>query len=292
MDSFCFQEELLLHEAMLYYASFSPPPCFDDAVTAISDITSPAGSAFVEYSSMASNVISCLPKHNDHGAPNVHRRIMSFLKSMPKPKQKPENSKINMDGYYCSREFRHMMRERHRREKLSQSYSDLYSILVPRSKADKKSIVQSATVHLKELNKVKEELHVRNKELRERIDKNINHVVRPEAEAEAEAGAKIIGVRLMNPASTIDSMIGALQCVKGMGAMATTIHSDFSGEEFTAVMTIQTKIERSEVEKAVEKSLMETEKKLRIMQVLRSGGGWAHQHFQQDQLNVGELTME
>lgn len=51
-----------------------------------------------------------------------------------------------------------------------------------------------------------------------------------------------IEVQLMNPVSTIDSMIEALQCMKGMGVKAMSIHSEFYGDEFTTMMTIYTKV--------------------------------------------------
>ena len=125
MDSFCFQEEL--PEGATLCFPFSPGPSFD-SVASISDdnsfIIAPT-SAFERYF----RPLNVIQKCDD--TPNIHRRIISLLKSIWKPEPNPKNCKIDDGG---SREFRHMMRERRRREKLSQNYSELYSILAPRSK--------------------------------------------------------------------------------------------------------------------------------------------------------------
>ena len=116
--------------------------------------------------------------------------------------------------------------------------------------ADKNSIVQSAGLYLKELKLTRENLYRQNKTLREKINtKNILQSkeldLRTKREIEDDnmriEEAKI-EVQLMNPVSTIDSMIEALQCMKGMGVTATSIESEFSRNEFTTVMTINTKV--------------------------------------------------
>ncbi|KAH7666085.1 Myc-type basic helix-loop-helix (bHLH) domain-containing protein, partial [Dioscorea alata] len=124
-----------------------------------------------------------------------------------------------------------MRRERHRRAKLSESYSKLYSILTSRSKADKNSIVQSAAVYLKELKTTKEDLYKQNK--------NLKHKMEDENMKIDEVKIK---VQVMNPVSTIDSMIEALQCMKEMGVIAMSIQSKFSEDESTTMMTINTKV--------------------------------------------------
>lgn len=125
MDSFWCQEEFLEGATLNY--SFSPAPPIN-VVAGISEnnslIIAPT-SAFKRYFRPLNIIQKC-----DH-SPNVHQRVISFLKSIWKPNPKPKICEIDDVG---SRDFRHMMRERHRREKLSQNYSELYSILAPMSK--------------------------------------------------------------------------------------------------------------------------------------------------------------
>lgn len=116
--------------------------------------------------------------------------------------------------------------------------------------ADKNSIVQSAAAYLKELKTTKEDLYKQNKNLKERVDtenillsKGLNlrtgHKMEDENMKIDEAK---INVQLMNPVSTIDSMIKALQCMKEMGVIAMSIQSKFSEDESTTMMTINTKV--------------------------------------------------
>jgi hypothetical protein len=167
-----------------------------------------------------------------------------------------------------SRGFRHMMRERQRREKLSQSYADLYAMVVARSKVsvllsgpvtllpvsstinsisvsvcadpriehynqqgDKNSIVQSAAIYIHELKGAREQLQRRNEELKARI---LGHDARhPSVKVDFEVD---------DPASGIDSMIGALRRLKSMGVKATGIRSNMSGGRLWTEMNIQTTV--------------------------------------------------
>ena len=97
---------------------------------------------------------------------------------------------------------------------------------------------------------IKEELYRQNKDLRERLDtKNILQSkeldLRTEHEMEG-AHRKIeeakVEVRLTNPVCTMDSMIEALQCMKRMGVIATSIGTKFSEDESTSVITINAKV--------------------------------------------------
>lgn len=86
---------------------------------------------------------------------------------------------------------------------------------------------------MKELKGVKEELLRRNEELK----------VRSARKSDLEGGVKI-KIRVGNPASTLDSMIGALHCLKEMNVKATAIQTEFFGHELTAIMTIETKVSK------------------------------------------------
>ncbi|KAK1297040.1 hypothetical protein QJS10_CPB15g01951 [Acorus calamus] len=80
-----------------------------------------------------------------------------------------------------------------------------------------------------------------------------------------------IRVCVSNPSSKIDSMIGALRCLKGMNVGARTVRARFDGAELAATIDIQTKIATSEVEKAVASALMEVERKFGFSFHERSG---------------------
>lgn len=61
-----------------------------------------------------------------HGS-NIHGRVIAMMNRMKREKGESRAAEL-------SRGFRHMMRERQRREKLGQSYADLYAMLSSRSK--------------------------------------------------------------------------------------------------------------------------------------------------------------
>ncbi|GJN23370.1 hypothetical protein PR202_gb11014 [Eleusine coracana subsp. coracana] len=150
-----------------------------------------------------------------------------------------------------SRGFRHMMRERQRREKLSQSYADLYAMVAARSKGDKNSIVQAAAIYIHELKGAREQLQRRNEDLKARI---LGHDAR-------QASVKL-DFEVDDRASGIDSMIGALRRLKSMGVKARSIRSNMSGGRLWTEMNVETTIAACEVEKAVEEALMkEVERK-------------------------------
>ncbi|KAJ1293670.1 hypothetical protein BS78_01G086600 [Paspalum vaginatum] len=145
-----------------------------------------------------------------------------------------------------SRGFRHMMRERQRREKLSQSYADLHALVAARSRGDKNSIVQSAAIYIHELKGAREQLLRRNEELKARI---LGH----------DAGQQCVKVQFEvdDPASGVDSMIGALRRLRTMGVRARGIRSNMAGRRLCTEMNVETTIAAAEVEKAVEEALLQ-----------------------------------
>ncbi|XP_078178206.1 transcription factor BHLH148-like [Carex rostrata] len=155
---------------------------------------------------------------------NIHMRVIVMLRNMKKDTK--ENQAVE-----SSRGYRHMIRERQRREKLSQSYGNLYDVLSSRSKGDKNSIVQSAAIYIRELKGVKDELQRKNEEIK----------------------AKILGIdgctdgikvkfEVANPDSGLDSMIAALRRLKNMDVKAKAIRSNLSHSGLSITMTIQTKV--------------------------------------------------
>lgn len=87
-------------------------------------------SAFGRYArsegAQMSECCSSETRSGGDGGRNIHRRVIEMLRRIPKGEEP--------SGVETSRGFRHMMRERQRREKLSQSYADLYSMIASRSK--------------------------------------------------------------------------------------------------------------------------------------------------------------
>ncbi|XP_042443811.1 transcription factor BHLH148-like [Zingiber officinale] len=197
-------------------------------------------SAFRRYE--GAHMTECSISGAGTGGGNMHRRVVEMLKRISKAEEQAPSPVAN------SRGFRHMMRERQRREKLSQNYADLYSIIASRSKGDKNSIVQSATQYVRELKGVKKALQQRNEELKAGIL--------------GSDEVATIKIRVENPSSPIDSMIGALRCLQSMGVTAKAVQSDLSRSEFSATIGIDTKIATADVEKAMESVLMEVEKQL------------------------------
>lgn len=104
------------------------------------------------------------------------------------------------------------------------------SIYVQLFQGDKNSIVQSAAQYVRELKGVQKALQKRNEELKAEILRN-----------NATDGAKI-KISVTNPSSSIDSMIGALRCLKSLDVKAKAIRSDLSSAEFSATMSIDTKV--------------------------------------------------
>lgn len=91
--------------------------------------------------------------------------------------------------------------------------------------------MQSAAAYVRELKGVKDQLQRRNEELESMIlgsDERIE-----------EAKVKF---RVANPSSAIDSLIGALRCLKSMDVKTRAIRSDLSGHELSATMSIDTKV--------------------------------------------------
>ncbi|KAJ8626389.1 hypothetical protein MRB53_019696 [Persea americana] len=149
--------------------------------------------------------------------------------------------------------YRHMIKERQRRDKMRQNYEGLLSLLPPRTKADKNTIVQTAASQVIELQCLKAELQSRNVELEARLAKK----------AENAEGAKI-NLKVVHPTSAMDSLVEVLKCLRNMEVKAKSIRSVISGEEFSAMVEIESKLQKSEVENAVKCTLMEVERKLSL----------------------------
>ncbi|KAF7150970.1 hypothetical protein RHSIM_Rhsim02G0032900 [Rhododendron simsii] len=170
---------------------------------------------------------------------NVNKRMIEFMRRRWIPVAEGEE-------YERERCRRHMINERMRREKQKNSYSSLRSLLPPRTKSDKNSIIQEAAKEVKELQRHREELDRRNRE--------IEGILAERERGKKNEGAKI-KLRVANPTSGVDSMVEVLKCLKNMGSKTGAVQSNFSAQEFSAK-------EAAEVEKVVQRTLFEVERKL------------------------------
>ncbi|KAK8984201.1 hypothetical protein V6N11_029522 [Hibiscus sabdariffa] len=122
-----------------------------------------------------------------------------------------------------------MMNERTRREKQKRSYFALHSMLPHGTKNDKNSIVQTATKRVREQEWLKKDLERRNRELQENLGENCREENK-------------IRVKIENPMSGIDSMLEALKCLKALDSKPRMIQSNFSNQQFLAVMAFETQV--------------------------------------------------
>ncbi|CAA6675262.1 unnamed protein product [Spirodela intermedia] len=163
---------------------------------------------------------------------NIHRRMIEYLRRMPVQREKEVE---------CSRSMRHMMRERQRRERLSQSYADLYHMIHPQPKVPHLSFFWTR-------------LHRRHQELRSAAA----------AMGDERTEGATIRFRVGNPSSPVDSMIAALQRLKSMDVKP--------GPSAPSPATMTT----NEVETTVQQALVEVEWKLRNCPKSTKISDWVH----------------
>ncbi|XP_058105493.1 transcription factor bHLH92 [Magnolia sinica] len=153
---------------------------------------------------------------------NSNRRMIEILRAMramPVENREPESSQC----------YRHMINERHRREKMRQNYTDLHLMLPPRTKNDKNSIVHTAASQLLNLQALKEELLKRNKELQASL----------EMKTKNSSEVATIELRVADPSSGIGSMIEIMKCLKSMELKVRAIRSKSFGQEFEVTVEIE-----------------------------------------------------
>ncbi|XP_078435807.1 transcription factor BHLH148-like isoform X2 [Wolffia australiana] len=145
--------------------------------------------------------------------------------------------------------MKHTTRERHRRERLSQSYADVYRMIGPQRKTGKISIVREAAEHLRGLWRTRDALQRRSHELR--------------AAAGRVDGGEPIRLRVGNPLSPVDSIIAVLERLKSLGVRTQSIRSCAQDCELTAAIDVQTELRTDEVQAALRRAVVEVEWKLR-----------------------------
>ncbi|KAG2728063.1 hypothetical protein I3843_01G183000 [Carya illinoinensis] len=182
-------------------------------------------SAFVAYTESPRIGFGAANSGSGPNPGNVNKRMMKFLTRSWHPR-------IEIQEHEKERGFRHMMNERMRREKQRQSYMALHSMLPFGTKSDKKSIIQMASKEIQELNGFVEELKRKNLEVEASLA-SVNGD-RP--------GVAKIRLSVPNRASGIDSMVEVLKCVKTLGLETRTIRSNFSAQEFSTELEIETEV--------------------------------------------------
>ncbi|KAL6970510.1 hypothetical protein U1Q18_030209 [Sarracenia purpurea var. burkii] len=220
-------------------------------------------SAFSRYDDRSTGGFRSIIGGEKSNRPSLNKRMIEFLRMRWNPPPPPASTTA-AETKESERErcFRHMMSERMRREKQKQSYSALRSLLPPSTKSDKTSIVQVAAKEVKELQAYKQELENRNREMEAVLAGGGGGGHGGCGGGKKTEGANKIRLRVANPSSGIDSMVEALKCLKKIGSKTRAIHSKFSAQEFSAVLEIESEVEAAEVEKVVQRTLFEAERKL------------------------------
>ncbi|KAE8677652.1 40S ribosomal protein S15-like isoform 1 [Hibiscus syriacus] len=169
-----------------------------------------------------------------NNAGNMNRRMIAFLRVNVRVSTTAADDK--------RRNLKHKLNERLRREKEKNCYFALYSMLPPGTKNDKKSIVQMASMRVQELELVKD-LERKNKELQAKNEGNK------------------IRVRIDDPTYGIDSLIEALKCLKTLDSKPRMIRSNFTNQEFLAVLDTATEMRAADMENAVNRAMQEARRK-------------------------------
>ncbi|KAL0906879.1 hypothetical protein M5K25_025408 [Dendrobium thyrsiflorum] len=219
---FSAEEELNLINGDLPISAFSPDPGFNPLTSVSFSLSdSSRSTALSNYTEPARDDGSSVQDDDDDNGGNIHR------------------SKRELDGEKNGRDFQHMMRERLRRERLSQSFADLHSMLPLGTKAYRNSILKSTVMMVRELKIVEQEKQHRNHELLSMLKSKATTERSSEPSDEVE-----IKIKMPNTTPTVDSMINALHCLKEMDVKIIAIRSELSSEgDQELIMTIQGQID-------------------------------------------------
>lgn len=236
----------------------------DDYLMSLGLLPPPAGqyqgSAFAVYQRRTVASLESLRRQYSSGSgANVHRRMHVYLRSISDAAASTgvqaaplANESIEPQAPRSSR-FRHIMRERLRREHLSQGYADLHALLPPgrASKGAKNIIVGAAADYIRDLEDRKGWLRSRNEEL-ERV-----------APAGSRCGGDDMVVKVRAEGeypSKLDVFEVVLQRLKAMEELrVTAIRSCFCAGGMWMDVGVESKISSSDVDKAITSALMELE---------------------------------
>ncbi|KAL6845245.1 hypothetical protein ACP4OV_024740 [Aristida adscensionis] len=250
-----------------------PPPPATAAVEA-------QGSAFVAYR-LQREATTTLPESSSSpsrrrqcgsggggGGANVHGRMFGYLRrigcdnagavpaaadahtaraaSRPPPGGAPQAPR--------SSAFRHIMRERLRRERLSQGFADLHALLPPgASRGGKNDIVAAAAVYIRELVAARARLRARNDEL-------LGRAAAAASSSRGGGGGMVVKVRAESERHTaaVDVFEVVLRRLKAMEELrVTAVRSCFGGAGMWMDVGVECKIPSCEMDKAITNALME-----------------------------------
>ncbi|KAL6616157.1 hypothetical protein ACP70R_038427 [Stipagrostis hirtigluma subsp. patula] len=276
MDPFCLgvqdaevDDDYLMSIGMLLP---SPPPQ-PAAATAASAMAQ--GSAFAAYQQRAatttlleSSPMSRQGNSGGEGGNDAHRRMLSYLRRIGSdaaavahtaPAGQPSGEPRHQAPR--SSRFRHLMRERLRRERLSQGYADLHALLpAGASNGAKNDTVAAAIGYIRELEGAMEWLRARNEELLERT-----------AAARSGGGscAMVVKVRAESERHSVavDVFEMVLRRLKAMEELrVTAIRSCFCAGGMWMDVGVECKISSCEVDKAITNALMELQENTIVQQ--------------------------
>ncbi|VAH80456.1 unnamed protein product [Triticum turgidum subsp. durum] len=186
----------------------------DDGLMGLMGLLSPPpavvhqGSAFAPYqrrsTATSSLLVSPGRRQRARGRANVHRSMDEYLRRMNGLESSPQGTSSNEPiepQVPRSSAFRHITRERLRRERLSQGYADIHALLPPgrASNGAKNCLLAAAVDYIRELEGRKGRLDARNAEL-----------VRSSESDGASGGGVVVKVRGEGGYS---SMAGVLEAV-------------------------------------------------------------------------------
>ncbi|XP_039813547.1 transcription factor BHLH148-like isoform X2 [Panicum virgatum] len=240
----------------------------------------PAGSAFEAYQrrrrrpTLLESRLMMTGRGRSGAGANVHRRMFGYLRRVvrrgaaagtvhpapaddeattlvrPPPSQPPRPR--------SSSRFRHIMRERLRRERLSQGFADLHALLPPgaSSKGGKNDIVGAAVGYIRELEGRKGWLRARNQELLERAATRWSGGAARNA---AAGGDMVVKVRAesQDRAAAVDAFETVLLRLKAMAALRVTdIRSCFCTGGMWMNVGVEGQVSTREVDEAITNALM------------------------------------
>ncbi|GJM92968.1 hypothetical protein PR202_ga09477 [Eleusine coracana subsp. coracana] len=248
-------------------------PSLGGGVTLFPPAAALGGSAFAAYQqgrAAAMEQPMMTTSRGGGGAHNARRRMFGYLRRIGDAAAGNNNGPEPADGNSVmmaqqqapprgSSRFRHIMRERVRRERLSQGFADLHALLPHgASKGGKNDIVGAAAGYIVELQGRRQWLRARNEELR----------LEQAARSRGGMVVKVRAVSERHSSVAVDVFETVLRRLKAMEALRVTGIRSCFGDDGGMWMDVgvECEVSASDVDKAVTNALTE----LMQMQVPRS----------------------
>ncbi|CAD6236545.1 unnamed protein product [Miscanthus lutarioriparius] len=245
----------------------------------------PAGSAFEAYQRRVPALLEyslTTVSRRYSGEKNLNRRMFSYLRRVAHDAAASTGAVVAPPAFLApadetttvgvvgssqaprSSRFRHIMRERLRRERLSQGFADLHALLPPgaSSKGGKNDIVGAAAGYIRELGARKEWLSARNEVLLQRAAATR---WRGGGMSSSSVGRRGMVVRVraesQDHSTAVDAFERVLQRLKAMEELqVTAIRSRFCAGGMWMNVGVEGQVSTREVDKAITNALMELER--------------------------------